>query len=275
MINLYNKGYSGVEIAKVLGYKHSNSVRQVIKKYGLMRSQSEASKLAIKKGLKETAIKKLIISAKTTNRFHPLKGHKGENHPMWISDRTKLKQKRCVKEELDFFKEVIHDNNYRCKLTGLAGTLSVHHICGVWSHPQLRFSKLNCVAVSKSIHIKFHKIYGNRSTKEDWEEYVKNKEYLSEVKAVKKRNFVPFEDKTDMRFGRLLVIKKTGKQWECLCDCGNTTLVYSSGLNSGKTKSCGCLMVEVNRNRLLSRKIHLLSPASKKGTVVNRKNKNI
>jgi len=51
---------------------------------------------------------------------------------------------------------------------------------------------------------------------------------------------------TGQRFGHLVVLRRhtlhTGKiKWECLCDCGNLTIVVSSTLNNGKTKSCGCL----------------------------------
>lgn len=49
------------------------------------------------------------------------------------------------------------------------------------------------------------------------------------------------------RFGKLVVIKKldekykNGNMWECICDCGNSTKTYTSILNSGHKKSCGCL----------------------------------
>lgn len=57
-------------------------------------------------------------------------------------------------------------------------------------------------------------------------------------------------DQTSKRFGRLKVIKefiktKGGKtRWECLCDCGNKVNVATDKLNSGLTKSCGCLRKE-------------------------------
>lgn len=49
------------------------------------------------------------------------------------------------------------------------------------------------------------------------------------------------------RFGKLLVIKfnnvdkwNTAK-WECLCDCGKTTVTTGRRLINGTTKSCGCI----------------------------------
>lgn len=52
------------------------------------------------------------------------------------------------------------------------------------------------------------------------------------------------------RFGRLTVIREAGKdshgmyKWLCQCDCGNQTVVLSSQLKSGRTKSCGCYRKE-------------------------------
>lgn len=56
------------------------------------------------------------------------------------------------------------------------------------------------------------------------------------------------------RFGRLLVVDHVDNgdgvaRWACECDCGNTSIVPSSRLNSGKTKSCGCFSIEVSRER--------------------------
>ena len=53
-----------------------------------------------------------------------------------------------------------------------------------------------------------------------------------------------FVDLTGYRFGHLTVIRRSslpGKvSWECLCDCGKTSIVSASNLRSGATKSCGC-----------------------------------
>lgn len=61
-------------------------------------------------------------------------------------------------------------------------------------------------------------------------------------------------DLTGKRFGRLTVLCKAPRRpeeksprvrWECLCDCGNRTIVRSDHLRRGITKSCGCLQPEV------------------------------
>ena len=49
-----------------------------------------------------------------------------------------------------------------------------------------------------------------------------------------------------MKFGKLTVIKqletKNGKRmWYCECECGGSTITSTYLLNSGHTKSCGCL----------------------------------
>lgn len=60
-------------------------------------------------------------------------------------------------------------------------------------------------------------------------------------------------DLTGRRFGRLLVIDLAGRAggevtWNCLCDCGNTTVVMRGNLRSGDTRSCGCLQRERTSN---------------------------
>ena len=58
------------------------------------------------------------------------------------------------------------------------------------------------------------------------------------------------KDFTGKRFGRLVVIKDTGKRknrqkiWLCKCDCGNKKEVPTCYLTSGDTKSCGCYRKE-------------------------------
>lgn len=60
----------------------------------------------------------------------------------------------------------------------------------------------------------------------------------------------------NQKIGRLTVVavaptKKRKKQWLCVCDCGNKTVVSTSGLR--RTRSCGCLIREVNRAKAIAR----------------------
>lgn len=56
-----------------------------------------------------------------------------------------------------------------------------------------------------------------------------------------------FKDLTGNIYGRLTVIGYAGNHgkgaghWTCICECKKVTQVISGKLNSGKTKSCGCL----------------------------------
>ena len=64
------------------------------------------------------------------------------------------------------------------------------------------------------------------------------------------------KDLTGRRFGHLIAEKmnnrsNNGNMWLCKCDCGNETLVLSTNLLKGHSKSCGCLRVDtiVKQNR--------------------------
>lgn len=58
-----------------------------------------------------------------------------------------------------------------------------------------------------------------------------------------------FRDLTGKRFGMLTVLSLAEKRrgatmWKCLCDCGKTSVVRSSNLFRGATRSCGCQLVK-------------------------------
>lgn len=51
------------------------------------------------------------------------------------------------------------------------------------------------------------------------------------------------------KYGRLKVIERVANKgekaaWKCECECGNETIVTTTALQSGNTKSCGCLLHE-------------------------------
>ncbi len=62
-----------------------------------------------------------------------------------------------------------------------------------------------------------------------------------------------FRDLTQQKFNRLTVLyplperKNDSVVWHCLCDCGNECDVVSPSLVKGRTKSCGCLKKETDR----------------------------
>ncbi len=65
----------------------------------------------------------------------------------------------------------------------------------------------------------------------------------------------PLKDLMGKRFGKLTVIGYEEKQagmhrWRCVCDCGKETVVGQTQLQSGKTKSCGCLQAAILRQNL-------------------------
>lgn len=65
----------------------------------------------------------------------------------------------------------------------------------------------------------------------------------------------PRKEYIGLRFGMLTVIGYEGKRsgmhrWRCRCDCGNETVVGQTLLQSGKTKSCGCLQKQTYAENL-------------------------
>lgn len=60
----------------------------------------------------------------------------------------------------------------------------------------------------------------------------------------------PLKEFIGKRFGQLTVTGYAGKRagmhrWRCQCDCGSETVVGQTLLQSGKTKSCGCLQQNI------------------------------
>lgn len=72
-------------------------------------------------------------------------------------------------------------------------------------------------------------------------------------------------DLSGQKFGLLTAVRPTEIRkkgivvWECHCDCGNTTFVRAKDLNSGHTKSCGCLQKEKAKNDLSGQTFGMLT----------------
>jgi len=77
-----------------------------------------------------------------------------------------------------------------------------------------------------------------------------------------------YEDLTGRKFGRLTVLRDAGRIkkrhviWECLCDCGQKTMVITGRLKSGCTRSCGCYQRDRARETQLKHGHSLNKPSS-------------
>jgi hypothetical protein len=62
-------------------------------------------------------------------------------------------------------------------------------------------------------------------------------------------------DLAGVRFGRLIVLERDAAvrsgmaRWVCRCDCGNEKSISGGTLRQGRSRSCGCLRADRNRNR--------------------------
>lgn len=71
----------------------------------------------------------------------------------------------------------------------------------------------------------------------------RKKPYCNKCKIIELESYI------GQRFGKLIVIKYSHERsgyhyFNCKCDCGNENTVQISSLNSGSSKSCGCLLIE-------------------------------
>ncbi len=68
-------------------------------------------------------------------------------------------------------------------------------------------------------------------------------------------------DMLNKKFGKLIVISRAENglrgeiKYNCKCDCGNTTSVYSANLKRGFTSSCGCIRNAKSKNRFTNNKL--------------------
>jgi len=120
------------------------------------------------------------------------KRQKGENNPVWIKDRTKLslyirkngKWNWCRNKSGSwqwFSKQYKLEKKLACELTGYKAEkfseVECHHITPVSHDSELCFCYDNIILVKRSIHKKFHKIYGRKAPEEDWYKFINNEHF--------------------------------------------------------------------------------------------------
>lgn len=75
---------------------------------------------------------------------------------------------------------------------------------------------------------------------------------------------------TNKRFGKLVALEPTNERrgtsvvWKCQCDCGNVAYVEATHLNTGITKSCGCLTNAVDLTGQVFGKLIAIKPTEKR-----------
>lgn len=81
-----------------------------------------------------------------------------------------------------------------------------------------------------------------------------------------------FLDRTGMRYGMLTVVRRLlggkGVRWECICDCGNSTVVNSRNFATGNTTSCGCAWQRAVTANMIGRSFGKLTVISSAEPVV-------
>ena len=87
-----------------------------------------------------------------------------------------------------------------------------------------------------------------------------------------------FKNEIGKKYGRLTVLNRADNskfgtaRWNCICDCGNLVTINAGTLRNGQTKSCGCLISEINHKRrsgnaVFKRLYHSIKTYSKKKNI--------
>jgi len=177
IINEYKNGLSSRDLEDKYGFSYG-SIKNLLKKRGVLRNRSEAASLSFKNGKKVGVINNLILMNKTSNRYLSNKSNFGNKNGSWLKDRTKVRKWSLSSKRKFFIKTILEERNYTCELTDKTNVdLCVHHICPIWSHPELKYGPKNVIVVQKIIHKHFHQFFGSKTTVEAWNLYTKDKYY--------------------------------------------------------------------------------------------------
>lgn len=139
-----------------------------------------------------------VRSCGCLNKEHCMKlgeSQKGINNPAWIKDRTKIslfiRKKDYTRNNQGswqyFSRKYKIGKNYICELTGKKmkpGELDVHHIDSVVERPDLVLDKNNVICINREIHKNFHKLYGKKTNKIQWEEFARAYQTRPTLKGV-------------------------------------------------------------------------------------------
>lgn len=104
---------------------------------------------------------KRLSSMKSRNcRKHAFELVRGENHPLWVKDRSKLKRTGDANKDrrssayVTWRREVWKRDGYKCKIadSSCCGRIEAHHILGFTEHPTLRYKINNGITLCHAHH---------------------------------------------------------------------------------------------------------------------------
>jgi 5-methylcytosine-specific restriction endonuclease McrA len=103
-------------------------------------------------------------------QYWAAEGHKerisGENSPNWNPDKTDEERRagRKYPAYYEWRQAVYERDNYTCTCCGeRGGRLNAHHVFNFSDYPNLRTDVNNGVAMCRSCHDDFHRVYGRRN----------------------------------------------------------------------------------------------------------------
>jgi len=81
-------------------------------------------------------------------------------------------RERHSKRYRNWMRSMLQRDGFRCRITGLSGSLSAHHIEDFGKNVSLRYELSNGFTMLKILHLEFHKIYGfGKNTRKQLEEF--------------------------------------------------------------------------------------------------------
>ena len=139
-------------------FNHTAEAKEKIRLAGLGRVFSEETK----KKISEKAKLRGFPEATRLKSLSPesLAKRTGENHPLWIKDRNKLKRFNDVQKDRrssaynTWRREVYKRDGYTCRIHNedCSGRLEAHHILGFTEHEDLRYNINNGITLCHFHH---------------------------------------------------------------------------------------------------------------------------
>lgn len=142
------------------GYKHTEEAKEKISAAG--KGRKHWNWQDAKSTFPECLDCKVRLSARSALycRKHRGDHFRGEQHPRWVSDRTKLKQSGDAQKDrrssayVTWRRAVWERDGFTCRINDdeCSGRIEAHHILGYTEHPKLRYEVNNGITLCHFHH---------------------------------------------------------------------------------------------------------------------------